>query len=132
MTTLHVRIESTDEYRDRVHADLEAFERGDLEADRHELSLPDEQSLSRLFSPTNLELIRVIAEHEPESMRETATLVDRDIKDVHRNLRELERLGLIEFERDGRAKRPVVWYDEIDIEIDVPRLGGSVRDPATA
>lgn len=132
MTTLHVQIESTDEYRDRVHADLEALERGELNNDRYELSLPNEQALSRLFSASNIELIRAIAEHEPASMRETAQIVERDIKEVHRNLRELERLGLVEFKQAGRAKRPVVWYDGIDIEIDMPRLGGGQRDPASA
>lgn len=134
MPTLHVRIESTDDYRERVHADLEALERGELddEPDRYELSLPDEWALSRVFSASNIELIRTIAKHEPSSMRETAELVDRDIKEVHRNLSELERLGLVEFEQEGRAKRPLIWYDEIDVKIDMPtsELGG--RSPLSA
>lgn len=134
MPTLHVKIESADDYRERVHADLQALERGELddESDRYELSLPDEQALSRLFSASNIELIRTIAEHEPASMRETAELVDRDIKEVHRNLTELERLGFIEFEQVGRAKRPVVWYNEIDVEIDVPAGELSGRSPLSA
>jgi predicted transcriptional regulator len=132
MPTLRVRIESVEEYRERVHADLEAFERGDLGEDRYELSLPDEQALSRLFSPTNIELIRTIAAHEPASMRETAQLVDRDIKEVHRNLQELERLGIIDFEQRGRAKRPTIWYDAIDIEIGLPTSGAPAHDEVSA
>lgn len=41
---------------------------------------------SRLLSPKNLELLETIAEHEPESIREVPTLVDREYKQVHRNL----------------------------------------------
>jgi predicted transcriptional regulator len=61
--------------------------------------------------------MRAILEYEPESMRAAAELVDRDIKDVHRNLNELEALNVIEFEQAGRAKRPVVRFDEIDVEV---------------
>jgi Predicted transcriptional regulator len=50
-------------------------------------------------------------------MRAAAELVDRDFKEVHRNLTELERLNVIEFEESGRAKRPVVRFDEIDVEV---------------
>ena len=122
--TLHVTIESDKEFHARVLDDIEAFEQGKLDeskrAPRHQLSLPDEQALSRVFSAKNLELIRTIAEHEPGSMRETARLVDRGIKEVSQNLNELERLGLVEFEQDGRSKRPHVWYDEIDVVIEMP------------
>jgi len=134
MPTLHVRIESTEDYRERVHTDLEALERGDLddEPDRYELSLPDERALSRVFSASNLELIRTIARRSPSSMRETAEFVDRDIKEVHRNLSELERLGLVEFEREGRAKRPVIWYDGIAVEIEMPTSEFGEQSPPSA
>ena len=39
------------------------------------------------------------------------------MRQVHRNLKELEDLGLVEFEDDGRSKRPSVWYDEIAVEL---------------
>jgi predicted transcriptional regulator len=81
-----------------------------------------------LLSPTNLSLLRAIREHEPESMRAAATLVDRDFKDVHRNLTELEALNVIEFEQEGRSKRPIVRFDEIDIAVS---LVGTDVDTAT-
>ncbi|MFP4625787.1 MAG: hypothetical protein ACLFNI_04245 [Natronomonas sp.] len=40
---------------------------------------------------------------------------------MHRNLMELETLGLIDFETDGEAKQTRVWYDTI--EVDLPLLG---------
>lgn len=122
--TLHVTIESDKEFHARVLDDIEAFEQNKLDESesvpRYQLSLPNEQALSRVFSAKNIELIRAIAAFEPESMRETARIVDRGIKEVSRNLNELERLGLVEFEQDGRSKRPHVWYDEIDVAIEMP------------
>jgi predicted transcriptional regulator len=75
--------------------------------------------------------IRAIVQHEPASIRETARLVERDVSQVHRNLVELEELHLIDLVDDGNAKRPVVWYDAIDI--DLPLLTPTVEsDEVTA
>lgn len=120
--TLTVRIESTDQFHEEVLADLEAIEQGDEpDSDEFVISLPDHAALSRVFSETNMELLHVIAEEEPESMRELARLVERDIKDVSRNLHELERLGVVRLEDAGRSKRPVVWYDDIEVHVQLRR-----------
>ena len=57
--------------------------------------------LDRLLSLKNLELLGAIFEHEPESVREAAGLVDRDYKHVHRNLSELGDIDVIELEGGG-------------------------------
>lgn len=90
--------------------------------------------LSRLFSAANLELIEAIATADPASMRETAALVDRDFKEVHRNLTELETLGVVELRQEGRAKRPVVPFDDIEAAIDFvdPGDDGDEERPANA
>jgi predicted transcriptional regulator len=67
--------------------------------------------------PKSLDLLRAIVRHDSGSIRETARLVDRNVSQVHRNLTELESLHLIELVDDGTAKRPVVWYDAIDIDL---------------
>ena len=79
--------------------------------------------LGRLLSQKNLELLDAIFEYEPESIRKSAELVDRDYKQVHRNLSELEDIGVIEFEGggSGRAKKPILAYD--GLEIDIPFAG---------
>lgn len=83
--------------------------------------LEDETELARLLRPANVELLSAIATHEPESMRQVAELVDRDFKEVHRNLTELANLNVIELELDGRAKRPILRYDSLDIEVQFGR-----------
>lgn len=62
-------------------------------------------------------LTPVRAQHEPESIRETARVVDRDIRQVHRNLEEFEVLHPLEFERAGRSTKPTVWYDSIEVDL---------------
>nr|WP_248299517.1 hypothetical protein [Halorhabdus amylolytica] len=37
--------------------------------------------------------------------------------EVLENVNELADYGLVELQGDGRAKRPVVWYDEIDVDL---------------
>ena len=70
----------------------------------------------------NLQLLDVVASERPESIRETARLVDRDYKEVHRNLKELEALGVIEFTTDGNSKRPILrdGTEAIDLSITFP------------
>jgi predicted transcriptional regulator len=127
--TLTVRLGGGDEERDALLDDIAAMERGEDVEDRHVLVLDDEADLQRLLSPANLGLLRAIREYEPGSMREAADLVERDFKEVHRNLTELEALRVIEFEQDGRSKRPVVRFDEIDVEVS---LGSGDTDAAAA
>ena len=115
--TLTVRVDDGAKIQSETRDRLRAMERGEDIKDRHVLVLDDEADLQRLLSPANLELLRAIRHHEPESMREAAALVDRDFKDVHRNLTELETLNVIEFEQSGRSKRPIVRFDEIDVEL---------------
>ena len=72
-----------------------------------------------MLSAKNLELVRTIATEEPESVRELARLVDRDIKNVSAALNRLKAIGLVELEASGRAKKPRVWYDHVELDIQV-------------
>lgn len=119
MTTLEIRVGERDRTRQETLERIEAAQQGKSVEERHVLNIERERDVTRVLSAVNLELIRTIAEHEPQSMREAAELVDRDFKEVHGNLTELETIGLLEFEQEGRSKRPVVPYDEIQLDIDL-------------
>jgi len=88
------------------------------------LSIEDLETFGRVFRSTNLELLEAIVEHEPESIRELARLVDRNPPEVLDNVNELADYGLIELEENGSAKRPVVWYDEIDADLPLTTKSG--------
>lgn len=132
MTTLHIRIEPSEEFDDRVAAKLRAVDEDRLEELDGErmLSLPEEESLDTVLSGKNLELIRATAGGEPGSMRELARLVDRDIKNVSRAVNELAELGLMELDAEGRAKRPRVPYDEIEVTYPLGTADPESRAPA--
>jgi len=79
------------------------------------LTLPNEEALGEIFNERTYTLLRVIREEKPSSIRETARLVDRDKKNVHEELTQLEALGVIRFEDDGYVKQPVFPYDNLFI-----------------
>ncbi|MCX2819390.1 hypothetical protein EGH25_08510 [Haladaptatus sp. F3-133] len=41
------------------------------------------------------------------------------MRQVHDAVTELGSLGLVEFQEEGRAKKPTVWYDSISVDIPV-------------
>ncbi|WP_417936302.1 transcriptional regulator [Haloarcula onubensis] len=96
-----------------------------LDAEAGEQSDQDEKSVIQFGSynglgdshtPLRLELIQVIAEGTPRSMCEAARLVDRDVSDVHSDLKYLEVLGSLQLEDGGPsgAMQPVVPFDRIE------------------
>lgn len=116
---LTVRVATPDDVFDELEERFAALDAGERPDPKYEVVLNQEADLNRLLSATNVELLRTIARETPASIRETARLVDRDVRQVHDNLNELERLNLVRFETDGRAKRPIVWYDDIDVELPI-------------
>jgi len=115
--TMHIRFGRGNS--DRVEETLEALDRGETPDPYFERVYRDEENLHRVTRPKNLELLRTLAGERPSSIRETARLVERDVRQVHRNLKELEDLGLVEFSDDGRSKQPSVWYDAIAVELEL-------------
>lgn len=119
---------------ERVEETLAALDRGEDPTPYLERVYRDVDNLHRVTRPKNLELLRILATERPESIRETARLADRDVRQVHRNLEELEALDLIEFQSDGpgKPKRPLVWYDEIAVELPLNTGDDTGEDRAKA
>jgi len=132
MPTLKVTVGERDRLDQRTRERIKAAQEGAELADGQPvLNFGSYAELSQLLRPTNLELLEVIAEQDPESIRETATLVDREYKQVHQNLSELSEIGVIDFESGspGQAKQPVLAYD--GLEIDLP-FAASENETGTA
>jgi predicted transcriptional regulator len=70
---------------------------------------PDEPLLSSSALPGLVGMLR--------TELELSEVLNRDYKEVHRNVNELEGIGVVELEENGRAKKPVFGYDEIEIQI---------------
>ena len=132
MPTLKVTVGERNRLDQRTRRRIKAAQDGEeLDETQPVLNFGSYAELSRLLSQKNLELLDAIFESEPESIREAAELVDRDYKQVHRNLSELEDIGVIEFDGggSGRAKKPILAYD--GLEIDIP-FAGSADSVGTA
>jgi predicted transcriptional regulator len=116
-STLVVTVNSSDEFHDDVTDAIEALERGDAADTAPTLSFASYDDLMATLTPRVLDLIEAIRREEPASINETARVVDRDVKNVHEELGRLARLGVIFFEEEGQRKRPVVWFDELVINL---------------
>jgi predicted transcriptional regulator len=120
--TLEIRLGSAD------HGDLEAgpntLDAGEsIEPRPAVVTVESLETLGRVVRPTNLELLGAILDHEPSSIRELARSVDRHAPEVLDDVHELADYGLLELESEGRATRPVVWYDELDVSIPLDEEG---------
>lgn len=128
--TLLVKIQSNDElYRDGRET-LQRLSREESVDKPDTFAFETSELLFETFNPRTVALLETISDSEPESIRETARLVDRDVKNVHEELTELNRLGVIRFEDSGRSKRPVFPYEEIVISL--PFNHDGARDAAHA
>ena len=128
-STLVVTVKSSTEFHDDVVDGIKTLEQGDAVESTPTLSFTSYDDLMETLTPRVLELIEAIRRQEPASINETARVVDRDVKNVHGELSRLAQLGIIFFEEDGQSKRPVVWFEELLINLPFDPEAG---DTATA
>ncbi|MBI4518160.1 MAG: hypothetical protein HY699_20345 [Deltaproteobacteria bacterium] len=82
----------------------------------------DIATFRRCLTPKRLELLWVIGEKRPQSVRELAAMVKREPKNVNEDLGYLASVGLVEFRPSGargKAKAPVVPYDRVDLSLEL-------------
>ncbi|WP_267643897.1 HVO_A0114 family putative DNA-binding protein [Haloarchaeobius amylolyticus] len=116
-STLVVTVKSSDEFHDDVTDDIESLEHGDSVDTTPTLSFTSYDDLMETLPPRTLELLEAVRQEAPSSINETARVVDRDVTNVHEELRRLAQLGIIFFEEVGQSKRPVVWFDKLVITL---------------
>ena len=116
-STLVVTVRASDEFHDDVRSAIRALEAGESVESSPTISFGTYDELMETLTPRVLDLIEEIRRDKPESINEAARVVDRDVKNVHEELARLARLGIIYFEENGQRKRPVVWFDELVINL---------------
>jgi predicted transcriptional regulator len=91
--------------------------------------LPDEprvwftslESLAKVLSTKNMLLLEMIRTSHPQSIQELADLSGRKKPNLTRTLKNMETLGIIEFQNlTGGRKQPKVNYDDIHINARLP------------
>lgn len=114
-----LRLTSTPEEvhrRDAIER-LERWEAG--ETVPHVINFQNPSDLRALLTDRRVELIENVMADRPESIRGLAERLDRDVKTVHDDLQVLTEYDVVHFERDGRAKRPFVPYDTIEVSLEI-------------
>lgn len=91
----------------------------------HVINFQNPSDLRALLTDRRVDLLRSIMADKPDSIRGLAERLDRDVKTVHDDLGVLTEYDIIHFERDGRAKRPFVPYDTIEVSLEISTLHAS-------
>ncbi|SDF50166.1 Predicted transcriptional regulator [Halorubrum xinjiangense] len=133
MTTLHITVSDREQLREDALQFVHDVE-NDNQDGKATLQFGTYDDFVDSLTPLRLHLIRAIAEEAPGSMREAARLVERDVSDVHSDLKQLEVLGILTLEEGGPggAIQPVVPFDRIEVHIDYPLIDDSDADSAPA
>jgi len=75
------------------------------------------KSLSEVLSDNNVRLLKLINEHQPETLAELAELSGRKSSNLSRTLKTMEKYGIVELRRyDGRKVQPIARATEFDIQ----------------
>jgi predicted transcriptional regulator len=98
----------------------------------HVVNFEDRSRLRELLTDRRMELLEVVMDHPPESIRALADRLDRDVHDVHDDVHLLAEYDIIHFEEDGRAKKPYVPYDTVRLEVEFGLKDGDGSESAAS
>lgn len=75
------------------------------------------ESFAKVLSKRNVELLQIIAEHQPVGYRELESLSGRKIPSLSRTLRTMERYGLVRLEKGPDHKIiPHALYSDVELK----------------
>lgn len=75
------------------------------------------ESFAKVLSKRNVELLQIIAEHQPVGYRELESLSGRKIPSLSRTLRTMERYGLVRLEKGPDRKIiPHALYSDVELK----------------
>lgn len=112
-----IGIKSIEDALNDARATMKRIERGEKVQEETGVYFTSLEAFRKALTPKRLELLHVIKNERPGSLRELAELTKRDVKNVSDDVKHLEQVGLIERRGGGRATRPAVAYDAITLEI---------------
>lgn len=75
------------------------------------------KSLANVLSKENQQLLKVIAEQQPQSVTELAALTGRAVSNVSRTLKTLGKYNLVEMQSTKNMLRPTIIHQEFLVVI---------------
>ena len=116
-SVLRVTSESDETHRQEALDRLDRWEAG--EDVPHVINFQNPSDLRALLTDKRVELLRSIMREQPDSIRQLADRLERDVKTVYDDLQVLSDYDIVHFEQAGRAKRPFVPYDTIEVNLQI-------------
>ena len=116
MTTLKVGIASYEQYKQRTLA----IARGERKRGPGEPKVwfSSIESFAKALSEPNRDLLRLIAETEPQSLQELADRTGRAKSNLSRTLKTMAQYGLVRFEKGkGRTLMPRTPYTNVVLDV---------------
>ena len=75
------------------------------------------KSLGEVLSDNNVRLLKLINEHQPETLKELAELSGRKSSNLSRTLKTMEKYGIVELRKhNSRKVQPIAKATEFDIQ----------------
>jgi len=118
--TLRIETQTWEDAKAEALEKARRFDEGEGSAETN-ITFVEPSDVQRLLTPKRLELIQTLMTEEVESIRALAEVLDRNPSEVHDDVHTLEGYGVVELREKGRAKKPVVPYDEVDINVSLSR-----------
>ena len=111
---LKVGIMSREEYKNRTMA----IARGEYKPKRGEPKIWFEsvQSMAQVLSNENQQLLKVILEQKPNSLKELEAATGRKSSNLSRTLKLMARYGIVDLEKHDRFVKPIVKATDFKVE----------------
>jgi predicted transcriptional regulator len=77
------------------------------------------QSMAQVLSNENRELLKVIINNKPNSLKELETVTGKKSSNLSRTLSMMARYGIVKLERHSRNIRPVVMATDFKVEFGI-------------
>lgn len=122
-SVLRITSNSEEAHRQDALDRLDRWEAG--EEVPHVINFQNPSDLRALLTDRRVELLRSIMTERPDSIRQLAERLERDVKSIHSDLQVLAEYDIVHFEQDGRAKRPFVPYGSIEVSLEISPLSPS-------
>jgi len=78
-----------------------------------EKALLKELALLECLTQKRIEIMKTIAKHHPQSIRDLSRILDRNIKNVFEDLVLLQKNRFISFEEQGKSKKPIMVMKKV-------------------
>jgi len=124
-TTLTIETKTWTDAKEKALEKARRFDEGE-EINETNVVFVDPADVQRILTPKRMEMIETLMLDDVEvgSIRELAEVLNRNPSEVHEDVHILEEYSIVVLREEGRAKRPVVPYDDININVSLSRSHG--------